>query len=132
MGDYRRHRGIGAKGGNLTPEEAGRRLAVPILAVIQKKAQVEFVGTNLAGYSKLVRIASTQSSCVYDPGIRAGYPVYVNGTQWERAIVPVLSDERFSGSGFGLLLNLNEQAAVDVIAQALIQSFHEAGYGPIP
>ena len=95
MSDKRRAR-QGSKGGNLTPAQAKKTLALPIYAVLRGQAVPIFPGTSLAAPSGLVGIFRKPGfSCRILAGKTMVLPVWLNDRQWERAVVPVL--ERKSG-----------------------------------
>lgn len=135
MVDKRRAR-QGSVGGNLTPAEAKKKLALPVYAVLAGQAVPIFPGTSLAAPSGLVGIFQKPGySCRVLPGGKGmTLPVWVNDRQWERAVVPVLTDPRWSGSSTinQFLISTNFTLLVEAIGDALAQSFHEAGYGPLP
>lgn len=125
------------RGQNLTPTEARDKLAVPVLYILLGMAVPIFRGTNRAGWSALVDIRPCVSVPEYLRSVTVpGFPVTVNGRQWERAVRPVLEDPRWDpgkpSSGFLLLLRGNAQELSRIIGEELALSFHEAGYGPLP
>lgn len=67
-------------------------------------------------------------------GTGTGLPVWINDKQWETAVVPVLTDPRFQGPAliFSTFASNNLTAAIELVGDALAQSFHDAGYGPLP
>lgn len=135
MADKRRAR-QGSKGGNLTPEQARKILALPVYAVLRGQAVPIFPTTNLASTSGLVGIfRKPGGSCrnLLD-GKTMVLPVWVNDRQWERAVVPVLLDPRFTNSNptFVQTSSVALNSVVDMIGDVLAVSFHEAGYGPLP
>ena len=136
MADKRRVRGIAAKGSNLTPKEAQDRLAAPVYAILAGQAQAVFPTSNLASTSSLVGIfGHSGMSCRISPnGKTVTLPVWVNEHQWHRAVLPVLQDPRWDNSlpVWQLTANNNLTTLVDIIGTALAQSFHDAGYGPLP
>lgn len=135
MTDKRRAR-FGQRGGNLTPTQAKNMLALPVYAVLSQQAVPIYPGTSLAAPSGLVGIFGLPGfSCRVIPGGRVlQLPVWVNDRQWERAVVPVLQDPRWHRPNpviDGLASN-NLELLVETLGEALAQSFHEAGYGPLP
>lgn len=135
MADKRRAR-QGSVGGNLTPKQARDVLAIPVYAVLTGQATPIFPTTNLASWSGLVGIFRKPGfSCRVLPGGKtAFFPTWVNGRQWERAVVPVLLDPRWNASNplFQQVSITNLDELVRLIGEALAQSFHDAGYGPLP
>lgn len=135
MSDKRRA-AQGYRGGNLTPAQARSTLAVPVYAILQGQAMPVFPGTSLAAPSGLVGIFKTPGgSCrILPKGEIAGFPVWLNDRQWERAVVPVLLDPRFQSSNvnFQVTASTNLSSVIGMIGEALAVSFHEAGYGPLP
>jgi hypothetical protein len=135
MSDKRRAR-QGSVGGNLTPKQAKTVLAAPVYAILSGQATPVFPGTNLASSSGLVGIFRKPGlHWRTTSGRRAvGYPVWVNGRQWDRAVVPVLTDPRWSTANpvFAPTTGSGVDYVIDLIGEALAQSFHEAGYGPLP
>lgn len=125
------------RGQNLTPTQARDLLAVPILYCLLGLAVPIFRNTNRAGWSALVDIRPTVGVPEYLRTVTVpGFPVTVNGRQWERAVRPVLEDPRWDPrkprEGFLLLLRGSAPQLAFVIGEALALSFHEAGYGPLP
>jgi len=135
MSDKRRAR-QGSVGGNLTPKQAKTVLAAPVYAILSGRAVPIFPGTNLASSSGLVGIFRKPGNHwrAISGRVAAGYPVWVNGRQWNRAVVPVLTDPRWSTANpvFAQTASTNLNHVIDLIGEALAQSFHEAGYGPLP
>ena len=135
MSDKRRAR-QGSVGGNLTPKQAKVVLAAPVYAILSGNAVPIFPGTNLASPSGLVGIFRKPGNHTrWALGhTAAGYPVWVNGRQWERAVVPVLVDPRWRASNpvIAQTAAVNAHQIVNLIGDALAQSFHDAGYGPMP
>jgi len=135
MSDKRRAR-QGSKGGNFTPTQAKKLLALPVYAVLRGQAVPIFPGTSLAAPSGLVGIfMKPGSSCRGLPGGRGiVLPVWLNDRQWERAVLPVLQDPRWSNSNptFVQTASVNFPSVVDMIGNELAASFHAAGYGPLP
>jgi hypothetical protein len=123
-------------GGNLTPKQARDALAIPVYAVVSGYATPIFPTTNLASWSSLVGIfMKPGGSCrTLRRGQTAFYPVWVNGRQWERAVVPVLLDPRWNASNplFQFVAFSSPSEIIRLIGEALAQSFHDAGYGPLP
>ena len=136
MVDKRRTRGPAGKGSNLTPKEAKDMLAAPIYAVLAGQAQAVFPTSNLASTSSLVGIfAHSGVGCRVSPtGKTITLPVWVNGRQWHRAVLPVLQDPRWDNSlpVWQVTANNNLTLLVEMLGHALAQSFHDAGYGPLP
>lgn len=133
MGDKRRAR-QGAVGGNLTPKEAKVILAVPVYALLSGMAVPIFPGTDVAGPSSLVGIFRKPGfGCRGILGQVGVFPCWVNDRQWERAVVPVLVDPRWSAESllFQQLSSTNSNLLVRMIGEALAASFHAAGYGPL-
>lgn len=135
VGLARRRFGVGQ---NLTPTEARDKLAVPVLFILLRLAVPIYRGTSRAAWSSLVDIRPLPG---FTPNILPavtvpGFPVTVNGRQWERAVRPVLEDPRWDPStpneGFLLLWEGNAPELARIIGEALALSFHEAGYGPLP
>jgi hypothetical protein len=135
MGDKRRAR-QGAVGGNLTPTQARDILTVPVYAMLSGMAVPIFPGTDVAGPSSLVGIFRKPGfGCRGLAGGRVGaFPCWVNDRQWERAVVPVLEDPRWSATNllFQQLNSTNLDLLTRLIGDALARSFHLAGYGPLP
>jgi hypothetical protein len=135
MVDKRRAR-QGSVGGNLTPKQAKDLLAVPVYALLNGSAVPIFPGTSLSGPSGLVGIFRKPGyGCRGLPtGKATAFPCWVNGTQWERAVVPVLADPQWLSTNllFQQLASNNLSYLVNAIGEALAQSFHDAGYGPLP
>lgn len=135
MTDKRRAR-QGSKGGNLTPAQAKKILALPVYAVLRGVAVPIFPGTSLAAPSGLVGIFRTPgSSCkILATGKVLVLPVWLNDRQWERAVVPVLQDQRWQNSNltFQAIASNNLNLIVSTLGDALAESFHAAGYGPLP
>jgi hypothetical protein len=129
MPDYRRNRGIGAKGGNLTPAEAQRSLAAPVWAVLTGRAQAQYPNSSYASCSGLVYLVATGIGCANGPLPVPGLPVCLNWKQYDSAVVPVLLDERWQAPVFQLL---DPRQAIPMLGEVLAQSFHDAGYGPLP
>ena len=136
MSDKRRAR-PGQKGGNLTPAEAQKKLAVPVYAMLAGDAVPIFPGTSLAACSSLVGIfVKPGPKCrILSTGQLAVFPVWINAKQYNTAVVPVLTDPRFDPNqpvfqSFSLYNNTH--LLVQAIGEALAQSFHDAGYGPLP
>jgi len=133
MVDRRRAR-YGARGGNLTPLEAKKKLTLPIYAMLSGQAQASYPGSNLASPSSMVSIVPTASSCVNTPDGRAvGLPCWVNCKQWLTAVVPVLQDPRFTPQNAVItaLLQNQWQVYLEALGNAIAQSFSDAGYGPV-
>ena len=135
MSDKRRVQ-QGGRGGNYTPAQAKKILALPVYAVLQGQAVPIFPGTSLASQSGLVGVFRTPGkSC---KSLAAGktmvLPVWLNDKQWETAVVPVLQDPRWQSSNltFQAIASGNLTLLVGAIGDALALSFHEAGYGPLP
>lgn len=126
----------GGKGGNYTPKQARDLLSAPVYAVLAQQAVPIFPGTSLAAPSGLVGIFRLPGThCRHQPnGVTVVLPVWLNGRQWERAVVPVLRDPRWSNQGliFQWVQNNNLPLLIGFIGEALALSFHEAGYGPLP
>lgn len=135
MVDKRRAR-QGSVGGNLTPKQARDLLAVPVYALLNGAAVPIFPGTSLSGPSGLVGIFRKPgySGRSFASGKATSFPCWVNGTQWERAVVPVLEDPQWLATNllFQQISSHNLNYLVDAIGEALAQSFHAAGYGPLP
>jgi len=135
MADKRRAQ-QGSKGGNFTPEQARRLLALPVFAILRGDAVPIFPGTSLAAPSGLVGVfRKPGTTCATIPvGRGLVLPVWLNDRQWERAVVPVLIDPRFQGSNlmFQATASNNLSYLVQAIGNELALSFHEAGYGPLP
>lgn len=136
MADKRRTRGPAGKGSNLTPLEAKQTLALPVWAILSGYAQPVFPTSNLACTSSLVGIfAHSGVGCrVYPNGKTIPLPVWVNDRQWHRAVLPVLENPLWSSSNawFGSMSLYNQTTLIELIGNALAQSFHDAGYGPLP
>lgn len=135
MADKRRAR-QGSVGGNYTPAQAQKLLALPVYAVLSEQAVPIFPGTSLAARSGLVgifRLPGLNCRSV-GRGMTLVLPVWINGTQWERAVVPVLVDPRWAATNpiFQAVQNSNQSSLVAMIGAALARSFHESGYGPMP
>jgi hypothetical protein len=114
MVDKRRAR-IGQKGGNLTPAEAQKKLAIPVYAMLQKDVVPIFPSL--------------------PNGMTGIFPVWINAKQYNTAVVPVLTDPRFDPTQpvfQSFSANNNTHLMVQAIGEALAQSFHDAGYGPLP
>jgi hypothetical protein len=135
MADKRRAR-QGSIGGNFTPAQAKKLLALPVYAILAKQAVPIFPGTSLAAPSGIVGIFRLPgTSCrLSAAGQVLVLPVWINGTQWERAIVPVLVDPMWNSTNliFQAVQSNNLNLLVGMIGTALAQSFHDAGYGPLP
>lgn len=135
MADKRRAR-QGSLGGNYTPAQARKILALPVYALLRGNAVPIFPGTSLAAQSGLVGIFRTPgNSCRTLPnGVTMVLPVWVNDKQWETAVVPVLLDPRWSDTNllFQTMASNNLNLVVQSIGNALAVSFHDAGYGPLP
>jgi hypothetical protein len=136
MVDKRRAR-IGQKGGNLTPAEAQKKLAIPVYAMLQKDVVPIFPGTSLAACSSLVGLFVVPGSKCrsLSNGMMAIFPVWINAKQYNTAVVPVLTDPRFDPTQpvfQSFSANNNTHLMVQAIGEALAQSFHDAGYGPLP
>ena len=134
MSDKRRAR-QGSKGGNLTPAQAKKFLAMPVYAVLRGQAVPIFPGTSLAAPSGLVGIfLKPGGSCRILVGRATSFPVWLNDRQWERAVVPVLEDPRWSTNNpiFVQTASINVNSIIDMIGDELAASFHAAGYGPLP
>ena len=122
-------------GGNLTPKQARDILAIPVYALLSGQATSIFPGSSISAPSGLVGIfRKPGGSRSYPGGKTAVFPCWVNGPQWERAVVPVLIDPRWASSNllFQQLASNNLSYLVNLIGEALAQSFHDAGYGPLP
>jgi hypothetical protein len=136
MADKRRIRGPAGSGANLTPKEAKDALALPVYAVLAGQAQAVFPTSNLASDSSLVGIfAHAGVSCRVSPnGKTITLPIWVNGRQWRRAVLPVLQDPRWNNAlpVWQATAATNLTTLVDMLGNALAESFHEAGYGPLP
>jgi len=131
----KRRAGPGRKGGNLTPAQAKTVLAVPVVALLSNQATIVGPHANLASRSGLVAIYPGTGGCAKLVGGRVAiFPVWVNGRQWERAVVPVLTDPRWDSTlaVWQATASTNLTSLVDMIGNALAQSFHDAGYGPLP
>jgi hypothetical protein len=136
MVDKRRAR-IGQKGGNLTPAEAQKKLAIPVYAMLQKDVVPIFPGTSLAACSSHVGLFVVPGSKCrsLSNGMMAIFPVWINAKQYNTAVVPVLTDPRFDPTQpvfQSFSANNNTHLMVQAIGEALAQSFHDAGYGPLP
>ena len=135
MPDKRRAR-VGQKGGNLTPEEAKRKLAIPVYAMLVGDAVPIFPGTSLAAPSALVGIfIKPGKKCRgLSKGATAIFPVWINDKQYETAVVPVLVDSQDNAQSavFQALSSSNLSYLIEALGNALAQSFHDAGYGPLP
>ena len=134
MSDKRRAR-QGSKGGNLTPAQAKKTLALPIYAVLRGQAVPIFTGTSLAAPSGLVGIFRKPGfSCRILAGKTMVLPVWLNDRQWERAVVPVLEDPRWQNTNptFVQTASINLTSVIDMIGNELALSFHATGYGPLP
>jgi len=120
----------------MTPKEAKDALALPVYAILAGQAQAVFPTSNLASTSSLVGIfAHSGTSCrVRANGRTMTLPVWVNDRQWHRAVLPVLQDPRWDNSlpVWNALASYNLTTLVEMIGNALAQSFHDAGYGPLP
>jgi len=136
MVDKRRTRGPAGKGSNLTPKQAKQTLALPVYAILAGQAQPVYSTSNLASWSSLVGIfAHSGTSCRVSPnGKTMTLPVWVNGRQWNRAVVPVLQDPRWVNTNPVWIATATNDLTllVDLIGDALAQSFHDVGYGPLP
>ena len=133
MADKRRVR-QGGRGGNYTPQQAKDVLAIPVYAVIIGSAHPTFPTSNLASPSGLVAIVRNSGQCALTVGGKGlTLPCWINGRQWHRAVLPVLQDERWNPNNpaFKFMALTNVTVLVNAIGEALAQSFHEAGYGPI-
>jgi len=114
-------------GANLTPVQARIQLAGPVLMILQGGAIPVFPQTSMAAPSREVRILLL-------PGRRGSgpsgdiYPRIVGGRQWDRAVVPVLEDPRWTGFSFRMLPPETQRS---LVGEALAQSFHAQGYGPL-
>lgn len=135
MPDKRRAR-QGQKGGNLTPAEAKKKLAVPVYAMLVGDAVPIFPGTSLAACSALVGIfVKPGPKCrLLSKGTTAMFPVWINDKQYQTAVVPVLVDAQNNAQSavFQALGSTNQTYLIDAIGNALAISFHQAGYGPLP
>jgi hypothetical protein len=120
----------------MTPLEAKQVLALPVYAVLAGQAQAVFPTSNLASTSSLVGIfAHSGVSCrVYPEGRTVALPVWVNERQWHRAVLPVLQDPRWDNTlpVWQATAATNLTTLVEMLGNALAQSFHDAGYGPLP
>lgn len=135
MADKRRAR-QGSLGGNYTPAQAKKLLALPVYAVLTQQAVPIFTGTSLAAPSGLVgvfRLPGTHCRHMAS-GMTLVLPVWINGPQWERAIVPVLTAPMWNSTNliFQSVQTNNLSLLVNMLGNALAQSFHDAGYGPLP
>lgn len=120
---------------NLTPEEAEVSLAAPVAHVLWHTAYVEFPGSDNAAPSRTVWIRKMAGRPYLRDGDRYKMPIAVNYRQYERAVKPVLTDERWQkDKNLNLALLRRPPNGVDefiaLIGKALKQSFIEAGYGP--
>jgi len=125
------------RGQNLTPAEAREKLAVPVLYILLGLAVPIFRETNRAAWSALVDIRPTVGVPSYLPGVSVpGFPVTVNGKQWDKAVRLVLEDPRWRGlnpnTGLLFLLRGNASELARVLGEELALRFHQAGYGPLP
>ena len=115
------------QGANLTPAQARVQLAGPVLLILQGGAVPVFPQTSIAAPSREVRILQL-------PGRRNRsasaniYPQIVGGRQWEKAVVPVLEDPRWVALSFRFL---SPKIQRSLVGEALAQSFHAQGYGPL-
>ena len=71
-----------------TSEELAESLAIPLLYLLQGKAQVLFPRSFTAAPAREVRVRLLTSQV--PGGVRAGFPVIVNPKQWRDVIVPIL------------------------------------------
>jgi hypothetical protein len=124
------------RGMNLTPTEARDKLAVPVLYILLGIAVPIYRGTNRGSSSTLVDIRPTVGVPEYLTSVTVpGFPVTVNGVQWDKAVYPVLIDPRWNPANkpnFLLLLKGNAPELVKIIGTELALKFHQAGYGPLP
>lgn len=120
----------------MTPLEAKQTLALPVYAILAGHAQPVFPTSNLASTSSLVGIfAHSGAGCRTLPdGKTIPLPVWVNDRQWHRAVLPVLQNPLWSSSNawWATVAGHDLTTLVELIGNALAQSFHDAGYGPLP
>lgn len=126
----------GHRGGNYTPAQAKKLLAKPVYAVLNRHATPIFPGTSLAGPSGIVgifRLPGRQGRGLSGIG-GVALPVWINERQWERAVVPVLTDPRWAPANLTMKsIQVHDLSLlVGMIGDSLALSFHKAGYGPLP
>ncbi len=120
----------GAFHGNLTASEAEEFLAIPVFLVLSGQASLNFVGSTASTPARYVEIAVNGTCSARPQGIR---PVRVNLTQYRRAILPVLLDEK---NWTQRSINLRDIAEGDPIRKRYLetlgsrlrQAFEAAGY----
>ena len=114
-------------GANLTPQQAKEQLAGPVLLILQEGAVPVFPQTSLASPSRevwVLRVPGKRSQ-----GISSDiYPKIVGGKQWDTAVCPVLEDPRWQSPTFRFLSPAVQRS---LVGEALAQSFHAQGYGPL-
>ena len=109
----------------LTPDEAKGILTIPLLGVLAGDNQVVFPTRNRGNWSDVVLIIPIRRN----PGSYA-FPIYVEGRQWEAAVVPVLQDLQWQSQVVKQSGVLQPQWLQQLFGEALKISFQEAGYGP--
>lgn len=117
-------------GANLTPSEARDRLVIPVIHVLLGIGIPIYETTSVTNPSGLV---SVRPKGIPAPrGVAPLARVTLNGKQWEKAVVPVLTDPRWEMSTpiNRELLENRPQDLIALLGEALFQSFQEAGYGP--
>jgi len=114
----------------LSAEEAARYLAVPCYLVLREFADVIFPTTTHYRPSRRVVVLGNGKS-YQSPIPTQGLPIFVDGEQWNRCVVPVLKSSTFDPENLATW-NSPPWEVVGSIGRALGVSFGEAGYGPYP
>lgn len=107
----------------LTPDEAKVILTDPLLGILRGVNQAIFSQRNQSNYSPYVLIMPIRQSQ------NNTVPVYVEGMQWESAVVPVLQDPQWQSNLIKQSNPVQDQWVRNLFGDALKASFEAAGYG---
>ena len=135
MADRRRF-GLGK---NLSPEEAGERLALPCLLILLGLVLIDFNRSTGSSPADLVYIRRAANSHKAQMLLGTEYRLEsnilpINGKQWKTAVVPVLEKPE---NDMSLPINrvlLTTGGAPQILSRLredLVASFQAAGYGPL-
>lgn len=123
------------RGSYLTPLEASRILPGLLLWVLLGLAVPVYQETSRSNRGALVEIRPSGRASQYS-GIDLPYvsPLTIHADQWERAIMPVLLDERWDPRMPLNDVRLRSQPSeyLRLLGLALGESFHQNGFGELP
>lgn len=108
----------------LTPDEAKVILTDPLLGILRGENQPIFSQRNQSNYSAYVLILPVRR---VESGLQ--HPLYVEGLQWERAVLPVLQDPQWQSNLIKQSSSPQYSWVRELFGDNLKASFQAAGYG---